>query len=143
MHGELPLQISALVKRFGTLTAVDGVSFDVQDRECLGLLGPNGAGKSTTIRSIVGRVRPDSGTVRIFDRDAGISYPFLGDGWYEYDLQAQPETTSTAGQYFVTQEELPDSADEFVAQDRRMLEELGVSPRAMRVVYRGDTFYLP
>ena len=56
------------------------------------------------------------GTVRITDRAAGISYPFLGSGWYEYDLEPQTETLATAGQYFVTQEELPDTAGPFVAQ---------------------------
>ena len=40
-----PLRIEALVKRFGQLTAVDGISLEVNSGECLGLLGPNGAGK--------------------------------------------------------------------------------------------------
>jgi hypothetical protein len=57
-----------------------------------------------------------SGTVRITDQAAGISYPFLGDGWYEWDRGPQPETTETAGQYFVTQEDLPDGFDVFIAQ---------------------------
>lgn len=90
MPGELPLQISALVKRFGTLTAVEGVSFDVQDRECLGLLGPNGAGKSTTIRSIVGRVRPDSGNVRIFGHPAESREARAAIGWVPQELALYP-----------------------------------------------------
>ena len=57
-----------------------------------------------------------SGTVRITDEAAGISYPFLGDGWYEWDLGQQYEITEVAGQYFTTQEELPDSAGIFIAQ---------------------------
>ena len=56
------------------------------------------------------------GTVRIFDEAAGISYPFLGDGWFEWDRGPQYETTETAGQYFVTQEDLPDGFDVFIAQ---------------------------
>ncbi|HWY02881.1 MAG TPA: ATP-binding cassette domain-containing protein [Candidatus Acidoferrum sp.] len=52
------------MKRFGELTAVDGVSLELKPGECMGLLGPNGAGKSTLIRSIVGRVIPDAGKVR-------------------------------------------------------------------------------
>ena len=63
-----PLCIEELVKRFGSVTAVAGVSLDVNAGECFGLLGPNGAGKSTLIRSIVGRVRPDSGRILIFGR---------------------------------------------------------------------------
>jgi hypothetical protein len=57
-----------------------------------------------------------SGTVRIIDHEAGISYPFLGDGWYEWDLGEQYETTAIAGQYFTTQEQLPDSPGIFIAQ---------------------------
>ena len=56
------------------------------------------------------------GTVRIVDNDAGISYPFLGNGWYEYDQIPPVETATVAGQYFVTQQTLPDSRGEFIAQ---------------------------
>jgi hypothetical protein len=55
------------------------------------------------------------GTVRITDDEAGISYPYLGDGWYEWNLTGQIETTNTAGQYFVTQEVTPDQTT-FIAQ---------------------------
>lgn len=55
------------------------------------------------------------GTVQIIDRQAGISYPFLGAGWFEYDLPGQAETTSTQGQYFTTQQSIPDGG-EFIAQ---------------------------
>jgi hypothetical protein len=55
------------------------------------------------------------GTVRIFDQAAGISYPFLGEGWYEWGLWSQAETTSTAGQYFTTQELTPDGTT-FISQ---------------------------
>jgi hypothetical protein len=55
------------------------------------------------------------GTVRIIDDAAGISYPYLGTGWYEWALWQQEETTSTAGQYFTTQELTPDGQT-FIAQ---------------------------
>ena len=55
------------------------------------------------------------GTVRIIDEAAGISYPFLGNGWYEWDLGEQYETTTIAGQYFTTQEVTPDQTI-FIAQ---------------------------
>ncbi len=55
------------------------------------------------------------GTVRIIDEEAGISYPFLGNGWFEYDLGAMPETRTIAGQYFVTQEAVPTGGN-FIAQ---------------------------
>jgi ABC-2 type transport system ATP-binding protein len=53
------------VKRFGTFTAVDGISFDVAQGEIFGLLGPNGAGKSTLIRMMTTLVPPTSGTAVI------------------------------------------------------------------------------
>jgi hypothetical protein len=54
-------------------------------------------------------------TVRIVDEAAGIAYPYLGQGWLEYDLQDVVETTSVAGQYLVTQEVTPDGGP-FIAQ---------------------------
>ncbi|MGZ8829177.1 MAG: ABC transporter ATP-binding protein [Thermoanaerobaculia bacterium] len=66
----LPLQITDVVKSFKDRKALDGISLDLQEGEILGLLGPNGAGKSTLVRTIMGRVRPDRGEVRIFDRVA-------------------------------------------------------------------------
>lgn len=57
------ISANGLVKRYGSLTAVDGLSLDVRRGECLGLLGPNGAGKSTTISMMLGLLVPDEGTV--------------------------------------------------------------------------------
>jgi ABC-2 type transport system ATP-binding protein len=54
-----------LRKQFGSLTAVDGVSFQVEQGQMLGLLGPNGAGKTTTVSMITGLLAPDSGQVLI------------------------------------------------------------------------------
>jgi ABC-2 type transport system ATP-binding protein len=74
------------VKRFGEVTAVAGISLDVPERACLGLLGPNGAGKSTLIRSIVGRVRPDSGSVRVFGEPANSPAARRELGWVPQEL---------------------------------------------------------
>ncbi|MDI3317268.1 MAG: ABC transporter ATP-binding protein [Bacillota bacterium] len=57
------LEVDRLVKRFGNVTAVDEVSFEVQPGELFGLLGPNGAGKTTTLASIAGLLRPDGGRI--------------------------------------------------------------------------------
>jgi ABC-2 type transport system ATP-binding protein len=59
------LEIEGLTKRFGTFTAVDGVSFDVSKGEVLGFLGPNGAGKTTTMRMLAGFITPTAGRARI------------------------------------------------------------------------------
>ncbi|HEY7439130.1 MAG TPA: ATP-binding cassette domain-containing protein [Acidimicrobiia bacterium] len=58
-----------LVKCFGEVRAVDGVSLQVPRGRVLGLLGPNGAGKTTTVRMLTTLLRPDSGTVRVLDCD--------------------------------------------------------------------------
>ncbi len=68
------LAVEGLSKRFGrgddSILAVDDVSFTVDRGSIVGLLGPNGAGKTTLIKSILGTVLPDSGTVRLFGTDA-------------------------------------------------------------------------
>jgi ABC-2 type transport system ATP-binding protein len=63
------LEIRNLVKHFGPLVAVDGVSFTVPRGEVLGFLGPNGAGKSTTMKMIAGFVAPTAGTAVICGDD--------------------------------------------------------------------------
>ncbi len=59
------VDVDAVVKRFGKQTALDGVSLRVRRGEVYGLLGPNGAGKTTLIRSFVGLVAPEKGTVTV------------------------------------------------------------------------------
>src|SRR5215470_7031257 len=56
------IEVASIVKRFGDFTAVNGVSFDVEEGEIFGLLGPNGAGKSTLIRMMVTLLPPTEGT---------------------------------------------------------------------------------
>ena len=80
------LQISGVTRKFGTLTALDGVSLTVRGGECLGLLGPNGAGKSTLMRVIAGRVLPDSGAVQIAASPAGSSAARQSLGWIPQEL---------------------------------------------------------
>ncbi len=63
------IEVEGLVKRYGRVSAVDGVTFTVEPGELLALLGPNGAGKSTTIRAITGLLRPTAGTVRVAGHD--------------------------------------------------------------------------
>jgi ABC-2 type transport system ATP-binding protein len=61
--------VARVVKRFGDVAAVDGVSFEVRQGELFGLLGPNGAGKTTTLNLLTGLARPDAGEIRIAGLD--------------------------------------------------------------------------
>ncbi len=70
------IEVTNIVKRYGSHTAVDGVSFTVEEGEIFAILGPNGAGKTTTVESISGLRTPDSGSISVLgldprrDRDA-------------------------------------------------------------------------
>jgi ABC-2 type transport system ATP-binding protein len=59
------VSVDSLVKAFGSIRALDGVSLTVRNGEIYGLLGPNGAGKTTLIRSLVGLITADAGTVTV------------------------------------------------------------------------------
>ncbi len=63
------VEVRNLTKRFGDFTAVDNISFDINEGEILGLLGPNGAGKTTTIHMLLGLITPSSGNIKIFGLD--------------------------------------------------------------------------
>ena len=88
-----PLEVDSLVKRFGSVMAVDGISLALHSGECLGLLGPNGAGKSTLIRSIVGRVTPDAGHVAVFGHEASSAAAREALGWVPQELALYPRLT--------------------------------------------------
>jgi Cu-processing system ATP-binding protein len=68
------LQVTGLRKKFGELTAVDGLSLTVAPGEVVALLGPNGSGKTTTIRCIAGLLNSDAGTISIAGRDLKRHY---------------------------------------------------------------------
>src|SRR5215470_11098706 len=61
--------IENLTKRYGDLVALDRVSLDIGAGQVFGLLGPNGAGKSTLLKTLVGILKPTSGTIRIDQLD--------------------------------------------------------------------------
>ncbi|GAA1654488.1 ABC transporter ATP-binding protein [Nonomuraea maheshkhaliensis] len=63
------IEVAGLVKRFGELVAVDGLSFDVDEGEVFGFVGPNGAGKTTTVECVAGLRAPDEGLVRVCGLD--------------------------------------------------------------------------
>jgi lipooligosaccharide transport system ATP-binding protein len=63
------IELKGVVKRFGEITAVNGLDLEVPSGICLGLLGPNGAGKSTTMRLLTGQAIADSGSLRVLGRE--------------------------------------------------------------------------
>jgi len=70
----LAVDIANVVRCFGSVRALAGVSLAVEEGEFFGLLGPNGAGKTTLISVLAGLTRADSGTVRVLGHDVGADY---------------------------------------------------------------------
>ncbi|GLW30474.1 ABC transporter ATP-binding protein [Actinoplanes regularis] len=66
--GQPAVNLDGVVKRFGTVTAVDGIDLRIRPGEVVALLGPNGAGKTTTIDMLLGLSQPTEGTVRVYGR---------------------------------------------------------------------------
>src|SRR5256714_9211899 len=69
---EVVLRTKGLVKKFGSITAVDGLDLEVRRGEVVGLLGPNGAGKSTTIGMVLGLIAPTAGSAEVLGRDVRV-----------------------------------------------------------------------
>jgi len=63
------IETQNLIKKFGPVTAVDGLSFSIEKGKITGLLGPNGAGKTTTIQMLLNLITPTSGNIKIFGLD--------------------------------------------------------------------------
>ena len=63
------VETEGLTKKYGDLTALDGLTLEVEEGELFGLLGPNGAGKSSTIEILTGQTKPTSGTARVMGVD--------------------------------------------------------------------------
>jgi daunorubicin resistance ABC transporter ATP-binding subunit len=124
-----------LVKRFGDLEAVKGVSFDVPEGRVLGLLGPNGAGKTTAVRMLTTLLKPDGGTARVLGVDI------------RKDPQRVRGTIGLAGQYAAVDENLTGRENlalvgklthmesaEIEARARELLEQFALAHAADRIV---------
>jgi ABC-2 type transport system ATP-binding protein len=79
-EGVLPLEARGLRRRYGHVVAVDAVDLTVHSGDVYGFLGPNGAGKTTAMRILLGLLRPDAGTARLFGRDPQHELPEALDG---------------------------------------------------------------
>jgi ABC-2 type transport system ATP-binding protein len=106
---ENAITVEGLTKRYGALTAVDGVSFTVASGEFFGILGPNGAGKTTTLEMIEGLRPPDSGSVTLLGESPSLSRPSLlmrigvqlqGSAFFER-LTAREQLSTVASLYGV------------------------------------------
>jgi ABC-2 type transport system ATP-binding protein len=116
------IEIRSCTKRFGKLTAVNNLSFTINESEIFGLLGPNGAGKSTTIKMMVGLLKPDAGSVEIggydISRDpvnAKRSLAYIPEKSYLYDkLSAWEYMTFISGLYRMDDDIFKKNAEEYL-----------------------------
>ncbi len=70
-HNTIAIKVSDLTKKYGKLTAIDHISFEVKKGEIFGFLGPNGAGKTTTVRMLTGVIEADGGKALVMGYEAG------------------------------------------------------------------------
>lgn len=119
-----------LRKKFGTMTAVDGVTFSIRHGECFGLLGPNGAGKTTTIRMLYGFTPRSNGSLEIFGTTCDGSWRAIKSriGVCQQDNTLDPDLTvaqnlKVFGRYFnLSKAQLQERIDNllhFAALDNR------------------------
>ena len=130
MSDGLAVEVKNLVRHFGPVKAVDGITFDIRTREIFGILGPNGSGKTTTIRMLCGLLIPTSGTAVVAGADvtthpervkSAIGYMSQAFGLYG-DLTVE-ENLRFYGSVYGLDKEL--DARVAWAKERMMLAELG------------------
>lgn len=122
MRGDPIIEVRKLVKRYGELTAVDSVSFEVTEGEIFGLLGPNGAGKTTTIAILSSLIPPTAGTALVggidVTRDSLAARSKIGVVPQEIalypSLSARENLTFWGRMYGVPSEALPRRIDEIL-----------------------------
>ena len=78
-QAEIDVRVAGLRKRYGDVTAVDGVDLEIARGEFFTMLGPSGSGKTTTLRVIAGFERPDEGTVELRGKDVSALPPYARD----------------------------------------------------------------
>lgn len=116
-ESEIPVSVESIRKTYGSLTAVDRLSFKVESGEVYSLLGPNGAGKTTTVEIIEGLRKADSGKVSVLGTD-----PWSSPGWIRKAVGIMPQdfrfieriTPVEAIKYYSTLFGVPDRSGELV-----------------------------
>ena len=123
---EHAVRVEGLVKRFGSLTAVDGVTFSVESGEIFGILGPNGAGKTTTLEIIEGLQTATEGSVEVLGLEvrtrsrqvkSRIGVQLQSSSYYDYLTLS--ETISLLGSFYPRR-----------VSPRTLLEQVGLADRA-------------
>ncbi|MBV9277996.1 MAG: ABC transporter ATP-binding protein, partial [Candidatus Eremiobacteraeota bacterium] len=125
------LAVSNLVKRYGTLTAVNDVSLTVEAGEFFGFLGPNGAGKTTTINAVVGLAKPTAGSIHVFGFDNAAQWRearrLIGLAPQEYNfdryLSIRDVLIFAAGYFGLRPRDVGERADQ-------LLEQFGLASKA-------------
>ncbi len=118
------IRVEGIVKRYGPITAVDRLSFEVETGETFAIIGPNGAGKTTTLKVLLGLTRPDQGRVAIGERglpphDARARYDL---GYVPQRVEFPPaRTVADVLRFFADLRGLPESSVD------RALERVGLS----------------
>lgn len=136
-NADAPIRVRGLVKRFGRLTALDGLDLEVAPGSVHGFLGPNGAGKSTTIRILLGLFRPDAGDVRVLGRRPGRDSSAINRevSYVAGDVALWPDLTG--GQVLDALAGLRGSRD--AARERKLIERFELDPtKRVRTYSKGN-----
>ena len=141
---DLAIRLRGAVKRYGPITAVDGLDLDVPVGTCVGLLGPNGAGKSTTMRMLTAQSIADSGEINVLGyeipRESKQARALMGvvpqiDN-LDTELTAAQNLEVFARLYRVPAQERADAVLRF------LIEEEGISPKNISSIGYGNTMPL-
>jgi Cu-processing system ATP-binding protein len=117
------ITISNITKNFGKLAALDDVSINCVSTECIALIGPNGSGKTTLIKSILGMVVPDKGTIQFNNKNIAQNWKYRKHIGYMPQIGKYPENM-TIGQIFEMMKSIRN--DETISLDEELINEFGL-----------------
>ena len=117
------ITISNITKKFGKLAALDDVSINCVSTECIALIGPNGSGKTTLIKSILGMVVPDNGSILFNNKNIVDDWKYRKHIGYMPQIGKYPENM-TIGQIFDMMKSIRN--DETISLDEELINEFGL-----------------
>jgi Cu-processing system ATP-binding protein len=117
------ITVTNVKKNFGKLAALDNVSINCNSAECIALIGPNGSGKTTLIKSMLGMVVPDSGTILFNQKDIAHDWKYRKHIGYMPQIGRYPENM-TIGQVFDMMKSI--RKDESIQLDEELYVEFGL-----------------